>query len=158
MLSIFPQCRFSVQVRQRLHFLLLLLLLGIVLIGCSKKQQNEPDSPTGEGSVVDVEETVDTRAVVFVTDTSEWTVQLFKEHLLYSEAVLVNLPDPWIIPTREDAAILRTLTYPYGSERFITCDGCTFGMPSASVSKAGAKTKYSVLGLYKRKTVIYIQF
>lgn len=131
--------------------LFLSLFILVLLSGCSKKQ-NEPEQPNGESQPL-------TEAVIVLqTDSDEWQVQLFKEHLLYSEAVLVNLPDPWIIPTREDAAVLRTLTYPYGSERFITCDGYTFGMPSSSVSKAGAKTKYSVLGLYKRKTVIYIQF
>jgi len=96
--------------------------------------------------------------VIYVTDTTEWRVKLFKEHLLYSEAASITLPAPWSIPTREEASILRTLTYGSGSERFITCDGYTFGMPSASVTKAGAKTKYSVLGLYIRQTVITIEF
>lgn len=96
-------------------------------------------------------------AIVFVTDTSEWHVRLFAENLIYSKAVEVQLPSPWLLPTREDAAILKTCTYPH-DERFITSDGYTFGMPSASVSKAGAKTKYSVLGLYKRKTVIVVEF
>ena len=62
-----------------------------------------------------------------------------------------------MLPTREDAAILKTCTYPH-NERFITSDGYTFGMPSASVSKAGKKTKYSVLGLYKRTTVITMEW
>lgn len=131
--------------------LFLSLFISVLLSGCSKKQ-NEPEQPSGEL------QTLTEAVIVLQTDSDEWQVQLFKEHLFYSEAVLVNLPDPWIIPTREDAAVLRTLIYPYGSERFIICDGYTFGMPSSSVSKAGAKTKYSVLGLYKRKTVIYIQF
>ena len=95
--------------------------------------------------------------VVYETDSTEWRVQLFAQHLLYSKAVEVQLPSPWLIPTREDAVILKTCTYPH-DERFITSDGYTFGMPSASVSKAGQKTKYSVLGLWKRKTVIVIDF
>ena len=95
--------------------------------------------------------------VVYETDSTEWHVRLFAEHLIYSKAVEVNLPSPWLLPTREDAQILRTLTYPH-NERFITSDGYTFGMPSASVSKAGQKTQYSVLGLWKRKTVIVIDF
>ena len=102
----------------------------------------DPSEPTGSNE-----------AIVFVTDTSEWHVRLFAEHLIYSKAVEVNLPSPWLLPTREDAQILRTLTYPH-DERFITSDGYTFGMPSASVSKAGQKTNYSVLGLWKRTTVI----
>jgi hypothetical protein len=40
----------------------------------------------------------------------------------------------------------------------VTSDGYTFGMPSASVSKAGSKTKYSVLGLYRRKTKVEVHF
>ena len=91
--------------------------------------------------------------VVYETDSTEWRVRLFAEHLIYSKAVEVQLPSPWLLPTREDAAIMKTCTYPH-DERFITSDGYTFGMPSASVSKAGAKTKYSVLGLWKRQTVI----
>ena len=106
----------------------------------------DPSEPTGTGE-----------AIVFVTDTSEWHVRLFAEHLIYSKAVEVNLPSPWRLPTREDAQILRTLTYPH-DERFITSDGYTFGMPSASVSKAGQKTNYSVLGLWKRKTVITMEW
>jgi hypothetical protein len=77
--------------------------------------------------------------------------------MLYMDAVGVQLPSPWVIPTREDAQILKTLTYESG-ERFITCDGYTFGMPSTNVSKAGQKTRYSVLGLWKRRTVIEVEF
>ena len=97
-------------------------------------------------------------AIVLVTDSEEWRVRIFAEHLIYSKAVEVQLPSPWLLPTREDAAILKTLSYGDGSERFITSDGYTFGMPSASVSKAGQKTQYSVLGLWKRRTVIIIDF
>ena len=119
----------------------LLFILGL-FTSCQSDEPTSPSEPTGTGE-----------AIVFVTDTSEWHVRLFAEHLIYSKAVEVNLPSPWLLPTREDAQILRTLTYPH-DERFITSDGYTFGMPSASVSKAGQKTNYSVLGLWKRKTVI----
>ena len=84
-------------------------------------------------------------------------MRLFAKNLFYSKAVEVNLPSPWMRPTREDAAILKTCTYTH-DERFITSDGYTFGMPSASVSKAGAKTKYSVLGIWKRNTVITMEW
>ena len=114
---------------------------------CSGKTE-EPDHSEPTGSNEDI---------VFVTDTSEWHVRLFAEHLIYSKAVEVQLPSPWLLPTREDATILRTCTYPH-DERFITSDGYTFGMQSASVSKAGQKTNYSVLGLWKRTTVIVIDF
>ena len=122
----------------------LLLSLSLCMSACSGKTEEvqDPSEPTGTGE-----------AIVFVTDTSEWHVRLFAEHLIYSKAVEVQLPSPWLLPTREDAQILRTLTYPH-DERFITSDGYTFGMPSASVSKAGQKTNYSVLGLWKRTTVI----
>ena len=110
---------------------------------------NEPIIATDEGN---------DGTLILVTDTDEWRVKLFKEHLLFNEAASITLPAPWSIPTREEATILRTLTYGDGSERFITSDGYTFGMPSASVSKAGTKTKYSVLGLYRRRTVIDVPF
>ena len=54
---------------------------------------------------------------------------------------------------------MRTLEYAsHSGERFITSDGYTFGMPSASVSKAGTKTQYGVLGLHRRKTTIDVPF
>lgn len=95
--------------------------------------------------------------VVLATDSDEWSVYVFKEHLIYSEAILEKLPDPWIIPTKTDAKVLYNLYFP-SAERFITSDGYTFGMPSASVSKAGMKTKYSVLGLKRRQTTIIITY
>ena len=106
------------------------------------------DEPTNHSEQAAREE-----VVVYETDTTEWRVYIFTEHLLYSKAVEVNLPPPWLLPTREDAQILKTCTYPH-DERFVTSEGYTFGMPSASVSKAGQKTQYSVLGLWKRRTVI----
>ena len=134
------------------RLLLLSSLLGLTsLAACSKK--NEPDQPTDE-HVAEANKTI-----VLKTDSTEWAVYLFKEHLLYSDAVTVALPSPWHIPTRDEATVLRTLTYSSPSgERFITSDGYTFGMPSASVSKAGSKTQYSVLGLYIRHTTIIIEW
>lgn len=95
--------------------------------------------------------------IVYETDSTEWRVRLFATGLLYTDAVQVTMPDPWQFPTREDAQVLKTLTYP-SDERFVTSDGYTFGMPSASVTKAGSKTRYSVLGLWKRKTTIEVTF
>ena len=122
-------------------FCVQVLIVGL-FTSCRSDEQTNPSEPTGTNE-----------AIVFETDSNEWHVRLFAEHLLYSKAVEVNLPSPWMLPTREDAAILKTCTYPH-DERFITSDGYTFGMPSASVSKAGQKTNYSVLGLWKRQTVI----
>lgn len=126
----------------------LLLLLSLFMSACSGKTEEvqDPSEPTGSNE-----------AIVFVTDTSEWHVRLFAEHLIYSKAVEVNLPSPWLLPDRQQASVLKTLSYP-SNERFVTSDGYTFGMPSASVSKAGSKTQYSVLGLYIRQTVIRIEF
>ena len=123
-----------------------LLLCMSACSGRTEEELNHSETLTGTGE-----------AIVFVTDSSEWHVRLFAEHLIYSKAVEVQLPSPWLLPTREDAAILKTCTYPH-DERFITSDGYTFGIPSASVSKAGQKTKYSVLGLWKRKTVITMEW
>ena len=127
-------------------------VLTVLLSGCSKKK-DDPDQPSGEPQPL-------TEAVIVLqTDSDEWQVQLFKEHLLYSEAVAVKLPAPWRLPDREEAKVLKDLSYPTQSgERFVTSDGYTFGMPSASVTKAGAKTKYSVLGLWRRKTIIDVPF
>lgn len=127
------------------YFVLLVVISGL-FISC---RSDEPTNPSEQSSNDGV--------VVFETDTSEWHVCLFAQHLLYSKAVEVQLPSPWLLPTREDAQILKTCTYP-SDERFITSDGYTFGMPSASVSKAGQKTQYSVLGLWKQQTVIIIDF
>ena len=135
------------------RLLLLSSLLGTIsLAACSK--QNEPEQPTVDEHVAEAGKTI-----VLQTDSTEWAVYLFKEHLLYSDAVAVALPSPWHIPTRDEATVLRTLTYASPSgERFITSDGYTFGMPSASVSKAGSKTQYSVLGLYIRHTTIVMEW
>ena len=127
----------------------LLLSLFLCMSACSGKTEDVQDP---SDHFADANE-----MVVYETDSTEWRVRLFAEHLIYSKAVEVQLPSPWLLPTREDAAILKTCTYPH-DERFITSDGYTFGMPSASVSKAGQKTKYSVLGLWKRKTVITMEW
>ena len=95
--------------------------------------------------------------VVCVTDSDEWRIALIAEGLYYDEAVSEPIPDPFRLPTKDEAKVLRTLTYTH-DERFITSDGYTFGMPSASVSKAGSKTKYSVLGLWRRPTKIEVPF
>lgn len=127
------------------YFVLLVVISGL-FISCQEEPTIPPSKPT-----------ISTDVIVYETDSTEWHVCIFAEHLLYSKAVEVQLPSPWLLPTREEAQILRTLTYPNG-ERFVTSDGYTFGMPSASVSKAGQKTQYSVLGLYIRPTVIVIEF
>ena len=95
--------------------------------------------------------------VVYETDSTEWHVCLIATGKTYAEAMQVSVPAPYRLPIRDEAQILKTLTYP-SSERFVTSDGYTFGMPSASVTKAGSKTRYSVLGLYIRPTTIDVPF
>lgn len=131
--------------RHRRGFLILLALL--LIISCRK------DEPTAHSDHSDGADNV----VVYETDSTEWRVCVVETGLLYAEAVSVPIPAPYRLPTKGDAQILKTLTYP-SSERFVTSDGHTFAMPSASVTKAGAKTKYSVLGLYIRKTTIDVPF
>ena len=123
----------------------LLLIAGLFISGCRKK--NEPSNPSEQQ--LDANE-----AIVLVTDSDEWKVATFAVGLLYTDAVQVPIPAPYILPTRADAQVLKTLTYP-SEERFITSDGYTFGMPSSSVTRAGQKTKYSVIGLYRRKIITY---
>ena len=122
-------------------------LLSILLLSTSCRT-DEPTSPSNTAS---------NEAIVLQTDSDEWHVCVFATGLLYSEAIHVTMPQPWQFPTREDAQVLKTLEYP-SEERFVTSDGYAFGMPSASVSKAGSKTRYSVLGLWKRKTTIEVPF
>jgi hypothetical protein len=95
--------------------------------------------------------------VVCVTDSDEWRIALIAEGLYYHEAVSEPIPNPFRLPTKDEAKVLRSMTYPH-DKRFVTSDGYTFGMPSASVSKAGSKTKYSVLGLWRRPTRYEIEF
>ena len=95
--------------------------------------------------------------IVLETDSTEWHVRLVSTGKLYSDAVQVAIPAPYRLPTKDEAHILKPIEYP-SEERFVTSDGYTFGMPSASVTKAGAKTRYSVLGLYIRPTTINVPF
>lgn len=129
----------------------LLLSLSACMSACRGKTEEELNPSDFAGDI-----NVGSK-IVLVTDSTEWHVQIFKEHLFYSEAVAVKLPAPWRVPSREEASVLRTLELP-SDERFICENGYTFGMPSASVSKAGNKTKYSLLGLWRRRTVILVEF
>ena len=118
-------------------------------------QTEEPQAPSEQSITDDGSSGV----LVYETDSTEWRVKIFKEHLLYSEAVAVTLHAPWRLPVREEAQVLRNLEFSSPSgERFVTSDGYTFGMPSSNVTKAGQKTKYSVLGVYIRPKVIVIDF
>lgn len=129
-------------------YYVLLLFLSLSISGC---RSDEPISHSDD-RFADTNE-----MIVYETDSTEWHVCLLAKGLLYSEAVQVEMPDPWQLPTQSDAQVLKTLEYP-SDERFVTSDGYTFGMPSASVSKAGSKTRYSVLGLWKRPTTINVPF
>ena len=121
----------------------------MLLVACTP--QNQPD----DEHIGDATELLG--EVVCVTDSDEWKVALVAEGMYYHEAVGVSVLEPYRLPTKAEAQVLRWLTYPH-DERFVTSDGYTFGMPSASVSKAGSKTKYSVLGLYRRKTKVEVHF
>lgn len=133
---------------RKLYALLVSLCLLLSISGCEQKSV-EDDHFADVSKMIDV--------TVLESDSDEWHVCIVAEGLFYAEAVKTRMPDPWQLPTRDDAAVLKTLSFEHG-ERFITSDGYTFGMPSASVSKAGAKTKYSVLGLWKRRIVIDVPF
>ena len=127
-------------------FFALLLTLLLSISGCRS------DEPTNHS-----DHFADVSKMIYETDSTEWQVCLIATGKTYAEAMQVSMPAPYRLPTKDDAQILKTLTYP-SSERFVTSDGYTFGMPSASVTKAGAKTKYSVLGLYIRQTTIDVPF
>lgn len=127
-----------------------LALITTALVGCKHSKKNEP-TDTSDHFVGTNE------MIVLETDLTEWHVCLFATGRLYADAVQVVMPAPYRLPTKEDAQILKTLTY-QSDERFVTSDSYTFGMPSPSVTKAGSKTKYSVLGLYIRPTTIDVPF
>ena len=124
--------------------------LFVSLLACNGNSNPPDDEHSGDATELLGE-------VVCVTDSDEWRIALIAEGLYYHEAVGVSVPNPYRLPTRAEAQVLRWLTYPH-DERFVTSDGYTFGMPSASVSKAGSKTKYSVLGLWRRKTKVEVHF
>ena len=124
--------------------------LFVSLLACNGNSNPPDDEHIGDATELLSE-------VVCVTDSDEWRIALIAEGLYYHEAVDVSVPEPFRLPTRAEAQVLRWLTYPH-DERFVTSDGYTFGMPSASVSKAGSKTKYSVLGLWRRKTKVEVHF
>ena len=130
-----------------LHISFALLLTLSLFISCRK---DEPTAPSNHSVYAN-------KMVIYETDSTEWNVCVVATGKLYADAVQVFMPAPYRMPTRDEAQILKTLTYP-SSERFVTSDGYTFGMPSASVTKAGAKTKYSVLGLHIRPTTIDVPF
>ena len=136
----------ATRVVERLAVLACALMLFVACM-----PQNQPD----DEHIGDATELLS--EVVCVTDSDEWRIALIAEGLYYDEAVSEPIPDPFRLPTKDEAKVLRSMTYPH-DERFVTSDGYTFGMPSASVSKAGSKTKYSVLGLYRRKTKVEVHF
>ena len=124
--------------------------LFVSLLACNGNSNPPDDEHIGDATELLSE-------VVCVTDSDEWRIALIAEGLYYHEAVDVSVPEPYRLPTKAEAKVLRNLEYPH-HERFVTSDGYTFGMPSASVSKAGSKTKYSVLGLWRRKTKVEVHF
>lgn len=137
----------SVWIR-RIYFALVVGAMCTLPWSCNPNGSSTPDAP--------IEPIVEATCVL-TTDTAEWYVALFYEGLYYQDACTKSLPSPYRLPTKAEAQVLRSLEYSH-RERFVTSDGYTFGMPSASVSKAGSKTKYSVLGLWKRPTRIYIEW
>lgn len=123
-------------------------LVAVLLTACTAVPQ-EPEPPPSEP-----DEYVGT--AVWWTDSTEWLVHVFKTGVLVSDEY--SVPNPYHIPTHEEAQTLKSVTYGASGQRYLTDDGYTFGMPSASVTKAGSKTKYSVLGLYIRPTIIVVPF
>lgn len=127
-----------------------LMLLFASPLACNGNSNPPDDEQIGGSTELPSE-------VVCVTDSDEWRIALIAEGLYYHDAVSEPIPNPFRLPTKDEAKVLRSMSYPH-HERFVTSDGYTFGMPSASVSKAGIKTKYSVLGLWRRPTRYEIEF
>ena len=129
----------------------LLLSLSVYMSACHGRTEEELSHSDPSDPAVSKAGTV-----VYRTDSTEWIVYVFKSGVLASDSY--SVPDPYHIPTHEEASVLRHIEYGPSGQRYFTDDGYTFGMPSASVSKAGQKTKYAVLGLYIRTTTIVITF
>ena len=123
-------------------------LVAVLLTACAAAPQ-EPEPPPTEP-----EEYAGT--AVLCTDSTEWIVHVFATGVLVTDNY--SVPAPYHIPTHDEAQTLKSLTFGASGKRYLTDDGYTFGMPSASVTKAGTKTKYSVLGLFVRTTVIVVEF
>ena len=130
--------------------LFILALTTAALTGCKHSKKDEPTSSSDHPVSAN-------EMIIYATDSTEWHVRTIATGKLYADAVQISMPAPYRLPTKDEAQILKTLTYP-SSERFVTSDSYTFGMPSASVTKAGTKTKYSVLGLWVRPTTIDVPF
>lgn len=124
------------------------ILIILLLVGCSA---NEPTQHAQQPQT-----TPPFGTAVYWTDSTEWRVNVFASGVLYGIGYSVD--SPYHIPTKAEAYTLKTITYGPSGHRYVTCDGYTFGMPSASVTKAGSKTRYSVLGLWQRPTIIHIEF
>lgn len=125
------------------------ILIIILLVGCSA---NEPTQHAQQPQ----DTTPPFGTAVYWTDSTEWRVNVFASGVLYGSGYSVD--SPYHIPTKAEAYTLKAITYGEAGNRYVTCDGYTFGMPSASVTKAGSKTKYNVLGLWQRPTIIHIEF
>ena len=74
----------------------------MLLVACTP--QNKPD----DEHIGDATELLG--EVVCVTDSDEWKVALVAEGLYYAEAVGVSVPEPYRLPTRAEAQVLRWLS------------------------------------------------
>lgn len=124
------------------------ILIAALLTACNSVEPTPPPS--------EQEQEEHPGTVIYRTETTEWRVWIPYGSVYVYDSYPVD--SPYHIPTHEEAKILRTLTYGGKDQRFLTDDGYTFGMPSASITKAGQKTKYSVLALWIRPTVIEVEF
>ena len=122
-----------------------------VFVGCTARNVPSVETPSDT-----IPNEPPTGIAVYWTDTTEWVVYVFATGVLASDDY--SVPEPYHIPTHDEAQTLRHIAYGVSGQRYLTDDGYTFGMPSASVTKAGTKTKYSVLGLFIRSTVIVVPF
>ena len=94
--------------------------------------------------------------IIYTDDSTEWRVWIPYGAVYVYDSYPVD--SPYHIPTHEEAKILKTITYGASGQRYLTDDGYTFGMPSANITKAGTKTKYSVLALWRRQYIITQDF
>lgn len=146
-------------IRQISFALLILASLSLsVLLSCNHKD-DEILTPDGKIQLLADSISENTENVVLVTDSDEWRCRVFKEHVKLEDLKLYALPSPWRLPTHDEAKVMRHYEYKTDAgERFFTDDGYTFQMPSPSVTQAGSKKTYTIIGLWRRRTVIEVRF
>lgn len=130
------------------------ILVVLACIACTP--QNPPEVLDMSNVYMEEDSTLHEHTSVYHDDSTFWCIYIAYTDIYASDQHIVEAP--FHIPTREEAKVLKNITFGREGVRYLTNDGYTFGMPGKSITKAGAKTKYSVIALYRRKYIIRQDF